>query len=267
MMGTRKYLCWVIVALMFLSFFSIGGTSGCGSPHYDGEVVDTGSGNTSGNNNNSTNNNNNNTNDDSTDSNNNGSGNSGTPVNIDGTWEIVDGSHVMSYDQNYFVNELAGKTLTMHYVQGSFNNFQIEMKTNAEWYAEKGLGDAGVFSDFYAMVLRGNNVLSSGVWGGGTIMLDFENDDPIYRSSIKPTSVGFNTSIYYNYVGNNTYQATEEDEDSVAGGKSNTGYWENTVTLVNNSTLKWSYWWKDNPNTQILGGVEYYQELTLKRVN
>ena len=98
-------------------------------------------------------------------------------------------------------------------------------------------------------------------------MLDFENDDPIYRSSIEPTSVGFNTSIYYNYVGNNTYQATEEDEDSVAGGKSNTGYWENTVTLVNNSTLKWSYWWKDNPNTQILGGVEYYQELTLKRVN
>ena len=71
MMGTRKYLCWVLLALMFLSFFSIGGTSGCGSPHYDGERVDTGSGSTSGSNNNSTNNN---TNNDSTDSDNNGRG-------------------------------------------------------------------------------------------------------------------------------------------------------------------------------------------------
>ena len=271
MMNTKKNLCWFLIALMLLSFFSIGGTSGCGSPHYDGEVVDTGSG-TSGSNNNSTNNNNNNTNNDSTDSNNNGSGSNGTAANIDGTWEIVSGSYVVSYDQNSSLGELAGKTVTLHYVQGNVKSFQIEMKTNDEWWTEKyGSNNAGSWSGFYSMILTGDNVLSSGFFGS-SIVLDFEYDNPPSENApLMPTP--FPASIYYKPVGNNVYQATEKDQDSATGMQANAGYWKNTVTLVNNSTLKWSYWTKANDKSlgqtygQLVGALETYREITLKRVN
>ena len=239
MMGTRKYLCYVLLALIFLSFFSIGGTSGCGSPHYDGERVDTGSGSTSGNNNNSTNNN---TNNDSTDSNNNGGGNSGTAVNISGTWKIVDGNYTMSDD-----GKMAASGT---YVQGSVDSLQITM----------GESDSNYFAGFYSMTLTGKNVIGSGAKGAGSVIITFKLND-----SDDNLQSYLYCSPFFVYDGENTYTTTEKERDSFMEGQLNAYSFKNTVTLVNNSTLKWSYWTKSNPDT-LSFTREIYQEITLRRV-
>ena len=81
-------------------------------------------------------------------------------------------------------------------------------------------------------------------------------------------SIGGTSGSNNNSTNNNTNNDST-DSDNNGRGQANEGYWKNTVTLVNNSTLKWSYWNKANPNTtgQIVGATEYYQEITLQRCN
>ena len=113
--------------------------------------------------------------------------------------------------------------------------------------------------------------ISSGNFGSG-IVLDFEYDNPpneYAADTLMP--IPFQSSMYYKLVGGNTYQATEEDQDQAIGGQANAGYWKNTITPLGNSTLRWSYWWKANDKSmgqtvgQVLGALEYYQEIILRR--
>ncbi len=182
-------------------------------------------------------------------------------------------------DTKYYNNDSgsSSKTSTGHYVPGNIKNFQITMKKTGDYYAEQGYPDSmnawrtvPKLMDCYSMILTGNNIINSG-GVSSSVVLDFEYENHP-NSLITTLPVSFQALSYYKFVDNSTYECTEKDQDDATGGQMNTGYFDNIVTLVNNSTLKWSYSWKNNPNVygqtygQVIGAMATYQEITLRRV-
>ena len=169
MMGTRKYLCWVIVALMFLAAVS----GGCGGSGGGGSSSSSPT-----------------TNENETDSGTNDSTNSnGVEGTIEGTWKITSGT--LSHSSG----------VTAQYVEGSasaeqFNITVTESTPDSSSYIHYGNR---------TITLSGEGIVTNG--DATKVTGNFTSDSPLLDDINGETTeivIGDNT---YNLVGTNTYKS------------------------------------------------------------
>ena len=231
MRTSLKRLSIFVIVMMFFAVMS-GGCGGGGSGGGDSNNVSQENRNNSGwdtdpdeqnqnnnGNNNQNDNNNNNGNGDNQNDNNNDNGNdnhnnnNGSPVAINGTWEIVSGHAVVSDDKS---------NLSLTYKPGRIGEIGIEMRSNGNTYGP-------AYSGMYTLMLTGNNVI--GTNGIGSLLVDYSYDD--YPDRTAPLI--FSSFPSFKYIGNGTYEMTEENT-------MNSGISARfTVTLENSSTLHLYY--------------------------
>ena len=209
--------------------------------------------NNNGNNNNQNNNNNNNSNNGG-DNNNNGNGNqnnnNGSPVAINGTWEIVAGE--LNNSSSGLINQ--GKSFS--YLPGHLETFEIIVKENT------GNMYGGYASGFYTVLLRGVNVTGNEDAGYTEISVPF--DDGIPPADTTLFSAPLCGGRDFRCSNDNVMIETDEDFYNGEGYKGNTIY-EKKYTLIDNSTIKWTYL-IEYQTPGLTQTTDMTVELTLKRV-
>ena len=235
-----KRLCIFMIVIMFFAVIS-GGCGGGGSSdsspqgnensnnnNNNGWDTDPDERNQNNNNNDNQNNNNNdnNQNDNNNgnngennnnngDDNNNNNNNNGSPVAINGTWEIVSGHAVVSHN---------GRTSSLTYKQGSTGEVGIEMVSTQSLY-----GNIEMYRGLYTLKLTGENVMGQN--GLGSLFVSYSYDD--YPDRTNPLT--FSSFPSFKYIGSGTYEMTEEN---LMNSGVSTRF---TVTLENSSTLHLYY--------------------------
>jgi|GEM_PF-5731275 len=141
------------------------------------------------------------------------------PPQISGSWQITSGSGFTS-------QTISGKTYVSHLTYSPQRNdkaFDIDITQNDSttyYYGEH----AGLFS----LTLTGDNIISSGVKGFGALRVYYS----VAEAQGKETSFTFTGGKSFSYIGSGTYRL------SVSNG---TSYHEQTITLENESTIRWKY--------------------------
>lgn len=263
MFMTKKCLYMPILAVMFLVLVSCGcGGGGGGSgntsqsenlPGWDSlpnPVAD----NQNNSNNGSTNQNqtqNQNqdtpTNSDTNNQNQNSNSGSDTPVNINGTWEIVSGNGITT-------TSISGRTATSRYtyVPGRIGAIGVEVSRNTWGWTYEGA---------YCVTLSGNDLITESTYAGtGTVMLDCVNAD---NPNLPAQSMIFSGGFAYDYIGSGSYQETDESYAKYTGNTQRVTDYKYTITFEDSSTLRWTYWSKMDVSGVI---VETQNEIILKKV-
>ena len=215
MMSTKKYLCWVIVALMFLAVLS-GGCGGGGGPISSNSNEQ----NTESENDNAT------QEGETTPTNpetptDDGDNTPTTPESVNGTWNIDSGYVLRSADMN-------GTNVynRQNYVSGSASEVKIEFLPDGE--------DA--VGGSYTLVLTGDNVQANSE-NGDVLSIRFADSE---SGSTDNTffHTGFLTHRTFTRTGENTFElnATENDPDGVTGSVVTVKY---KITL-DGSLLRWN---------------------------
>ena len=141
------------------------------------------------------------------------------PPQISGSWQIASGSGLTS-------QTVSGKVYVSHLTYSPQRNdkaFDIDITQNDSttyYYGEH----AGLFS----LTLTGDNIISSGVKGFGALRVYYS----VAEAQGKETSFTFTGGKSFSYIGSGTYRL------SFSNG---TSYHEQTITLENESTIRWKY--------------------------
>ena len=203
--------------------------------------------NNNGNSDNQNDNNNDNNNDNGNDNQNN---NNGSPVAINGTWEIVSGSGVSS-------STLGQKEGISHYtyIPGRIGAIGVEVSRNT-W--------GGTFEGAYCVTLTGKDLAQeSTIKGTGEMHLYCTVDEYPDREAM-PLMV-FTGGMTFDYIGDGTYQDTNETYAKYTGVIYRIADYKSTLMLENSSTLRWRYWTKANEAQLGISGETSY-EIVLKKV-
>lgn len=267
MFTRQKNLCWIVLAVMFIAVASSGcggGGGGTGDisqnenlPGWDSDpnpVANNQSNNNQNTNNGNTNQNQNQnpdtpTNPDTNNQNQNSNGGSDTPVAISGTWEIVSGSGFTTTTTS------DGRTTTEHYtyIPGSIGAIGVKVSRNT-W--------GGTYEGAYCVTLSGNDLITESTYDGtGNILLDCVYDEKPNQHA--PMMI-FSGGLAYDYIGNGTYQETDESFAKHSGNTQRFSDYEYTLKLEDSSTLRWTYW-----NNSGLSGIlmnETRNEIVLKKI-
>lgn len=170
-----------------------------------------------------------------------------TPVNINGTWEIVSGHGVTT-------TTISGRTTTSRYtyVPGRIGEIGVEVSRSTY---------TGTYEGAYCVTLSGNDLIVESTYDGtGSILLECVNDA---NPSQPAQSMIFSGGLAYDYIGNATYQETDESFAKYTGNTKRFTYYEYNLTLEDSSTLIWTYWSKTN----MMGVIsETRNEILLKKV-
>lgn len=162
--------------------------------------------------------------------------NGGQSGGINGTWEIVSGRGITSADDS-------GRLIVSHYTcsQGMNSEVNLEMTQNnsSTYYGTNG--------GLYTLKMSGNNVIGSGGFGALRVKCT------MYETG-QTTSMNFPSGISFSYDNNGTYHMT---------GNTGANSYEYTLTLEDESTLRWTVYTKNNEATGFSG--EKWQEIVLKR--
>ncbi len=140
------------------------------------------------------------------------------PPQISGTWHITSGSGLTS-------QTVSGRHYVSHLTYSPQRNdkaFDIDITQNdtATYYGDY----AGLFS----LTLTGHNIINSGSKGAGALRVSYS----VAEAPGKETSFTFTGGKSFSYIGNGTYKL------SVNNG---TSYQEQTITLEDESTIRWKY--------------------------
>ena len=175
MMGTRKYLCWVLVALMFLAVLSggCGGGSSGGSSSSDNGT----------------------TNENGTDDSSNSNGVEGT---IEGTWKPLSGTYSLSAEGITFAAKMLPETATAQKFKIAVAETVPEEHEPGEIYMKEGdhtitLSGEGVTVDDDVQYVEADFE-----WTSGKEYLDEDGTDFKGATIIQGNK-------YYNLTGTNTY--------------------------------------------------------------
>ncbi len=96
--------------------------------------------------------------------------------------------------------------------------------------------------------------------GTGSILLECVNDE---NPSQPVQSMIFSGGLAYDYIGNATYQETDESFAKYTGNTQRFTDYEYTLTLEDSLALRWTYWSK----TDVMGVIsETRNEILLKKV-
>ena len=173
---------------------------------------------------------------------------------IDGTWKIESGRATI-----WEYNKMRNLTYTPTTDIGEIG---IEMTQNTGQYAYS------YGKDTYAMTLSGKNVMMSGAYGGGIVVLivtDFTYDDNPEETGVIMGSPLQGNHIF-SYLGNNTYEMTEAAWEKVLNYNNYGAPFTHTVKLENPSTLRIAY--EQKFDQDVLGNVPFAEacEFVLSRV-
>ena len=176
-----------------------------------------------------------------------------SPVAINGTWEIVSGHGITSTD-----NSSGGISVThVTYSPGKNGKVGINMSKSDDYFG----GSLGYFST----TLTGDNVAAGGLKGNGILTVFCTVTAEEHPSINADATMIIPGGFAYEYIGNRTYRMTDENYDKAVGVKANAGDYENTMTLENASTLRWTYQYKA-PNIVVGSFMEYRYEIVLRKV-
>lgn len=151
-----------------------------------------------------------------------GGGNSQDSSEINGTWEIESGQGIVSADDS-------GRLIVAHYtyVAGMNSEVSIEMtRNNSSTYY-------GTNDGLYTLKLEGDNVIGSG--GYGALIVKCTVDE-----TGQNRNMNFPSGISFSNKGNGIYNLT---------GNNSMNSYEYTLTLEDESTLRWVVWNKNNKQT------------------
>lgn len=264
MRTSLKRLSIFVIVMMFFAVMS----AGCGGGGGDSNNVSQENGNNSGwdtdpdeqnqnqnqdqnqNNNNGNNNNDNQNGNNNGDNGNNDNGNqnnNGSPVTINGTWEIISGEYTLS----------GGKMFS--YLPGHLGTFEIIVKENT------GNMYGGYASGFYTILLRGVNV--TGIEDAGYTEISVPFDDNIPPADTTYFHAPLCGGRDFRYSNDSVMIETDEDVYNGEGAKVSTIY-EKKYTLIDNSTIKYTYFMQsaEARTPGLPQTTDITVELTLKRV-
>ena len=170
-----------------------------------------------------------------------------TPVAISGMWEIVSGG-------GFTTITVSGQTTTSRYtyVPGRIGAISVEVSRSTY---------TGTYAGAYCVTLSGNDLIVESTYDGtGSILLECVN----YENPSQPVqSMIFSGGLAYDYIGNATYQETDESFAKYTGNTQRFTDYEYILTLEDSSTLRWTYWSK----TDVMGVIsETRNEILLKKV-
>ena len=141
-----------------------------------------------------------------------------TPPQVNNTWKISSGSGLIS-------QTVSGRPYVFHLTYSPKRTdkaFAVDITQNdtATYYGDY----AGLFS----LTLTGDNIINSGSKGAGALRVSYS----VAEAPGKEASFTFTGGKSFSYIGNCTYRL------SVNNG---TSYQEQTITLEDESTIRWKY--------------------------